>query len=425
MQMKSFLKLAILTGFGPSVSISGIRGTGDYGADERPKDFREYILWESPNGETPLTALMSKMKSEGLTDPEFYWFEEEEEQVRVKVNGALTNVATTAAVHPGNVADSTGGRSMVAGDLYIIEDTYGRVNTNEIVMVSSVSSDTSVVLARGQRGTTAAAIPDGAHLLKIGTIFGEGTLSPGSSSKNPTRFENFAQIFKTAYSVTNTDIKTKKRTGDVLANERRRAMFKHSTALEYAYLMGQKHLDTDPVNGKPRRSTDGLLRMIKTNRTHFGGGGGVAWNEDTFIDSFAPCFDITGPGIGDDRIVLCGNGALTEMNKLVKNGSNTRFQFEGVLESYGMKLQSFVIPQGRLLFRTHPLFNRHPKLRFAMLGLNAAGIVDRALRKTTFEDDIQPNNADYKEGQWITESGPELHFEKSHFFLTNVGAKLV
>lgn len=417
------IALAFMQGYGTAVSIAGIRGTGDYGADERPKDFREYILWETPNGEAPLTALMSKMKTEGLTDPEFYWFEEEEEQIRVKVNGALTNVATTAAVHPGSVLDSTGGRSMVAGDLYIIEDTYGRVNTNEIIQVTGVTSDTAVTIARGQRGSVAAAIPDGAHLLKIGTIFGEGTLSPGSATKNPTKFENYAQIFKTSYSVTNTDIKTKKRTGDVLANERKRAMFKHATALEYAYLMGQKHLDTDPVNGKPRRSTNGLLRQITTNKVHFGTGG-VAWNEDNFIDSFAPCFDVAGPGIGDDRIVLCGNGALTEMNKLIKNGTNSRFNFEGVLTSYGMKLQSFVIPQGRLLFKTHPLFNKHPKLRYAMVGLNAAGLIDRALRKTTFEDNIQPNNADYKEGQWITESGPEVHFEKSHFFLTNVGAKI-
>lgn len=421
-QIAVTMLLQYAAGFGTAVSIAGLRGTGDYGADERPKDFREYILWETPNGEAPLTALMSKMKSENLSDPEFYWFEEEEEQIRVKVNGALTNVATTAAVHPGSVGDSTGGRSMVAGDLYIIEDTYGRVNTNEIVMVSAVASDTSVTLARGQRGSTAAAIPDGAHLLKIGTIFGEGTLSPGSATKNPTKFENYAQIFKTSYSVTNTDIKTKKRTGDVLANERKRAMFKHATALEYAYLMGQKFMDTDS-NGKPRRSTNGILRQITTNKVHFGTGG-QTWNEDNFIDAFAPCFDITGPGIGNDRIVLCGNGALTEMNKLIKNGTNSRFNFEGVLTSYGMSLQSFVIPQGRLLFKTHPLFNRHPKLRYAMVGLNAAGIVDRALRKTTFEDNIQPNNADYREGQWITESGPELHFEKSHFFLTNVGAKI-
>lgn len=425
-RLHSGLILSLVAGFGTSVSIAGLRGTGDYGADERPKDFREMILWQSPNGETPLTGLMSKMGSEGLTDPEFYWFEEEEEQVRIKIVGALTNVATNAVVAAGTVADSTGALSAVAGDVYIVEDAYGRVNTNEIIVVTAnPTTDTGLTIARGQRGSTAAAIPDGAHLLKIGTIFGEGTLSPKSTSKNPTRFDNQAQIFKTTYSVTNTDIKTKKRTGDVLANERKRKMFSHATALEYAYIMGRKFTDVDPSNNKPRRSCNGLLNMITSNKVHFGGGGGVTWNEDAFIDAISPCFDITGPGLGDDRIVLCGNGALTEMNKLVKNGSNTRFNFEGVLTSYGMKLNSFVIPQGRLLFKTHPLFNQHPKLRYAMLGINPGALKDRYLRKTTFKDNIQPNNADYKEGEWLTESAPELHFEKSHFYMTNVGAKIV
>ena len=48
MVMKKLLMLSSLfaMGYGPTtVSIAGIRGTGDYGADERPKDFRESILW--------------------------------------------------------------------------------------------------------------------------------------------------------------------------------------------------------------------------------------------------------------------------------------------------------------------------------------------------------------------------------------------
>jgi hypothetical protein len=59
----------------PSSGIAGLRGsgTGDYAADERPKNFREMILWRDPNGGTPLTALMSKMKTEAVDDPEFSW----------------------------------------------------------------------------------------------------------------------------------------------------------------------------------------------------------------------------------------------------------------------------------------------------------------------------------------------------------------
>jgi hypothetical protein len=56
-------------------AIAGLRGTGtaDWGTDERPKNFREMILWRNPNGSAPLTALMSKMRSESTDDPEFAW----------------------------------------------------------------------------------------------------------------------------------------------------------------------------------------------------------------------------------------------------------------------------------------------------------------------------------------------------------------
>lgn len=55
------------------MAVAGLRGTGDWGTDERPKNFREYILWRRPNGMAPLTALLSKMKSEKSNDPEFAW----------------------------------------------------------------------------------------------------------------------------------------------------------------------------------------------------------------------------------------------------------------------------------------------------------------------------------------------------------------
>jgi hypothetical protein len=55
------------------MAVAGLRGTGDWSADERPKNFREYILWRNPNGTAPLHALTAKMKSEKTDDPEFAW----------------------------------------------------------------------------------------------------------------------------------------------------------------------------------------------------------------------------------------------------------------------------------------------------------------------------------------------------------------
>lgn len=52
-------------------AVLGLRGTGDFSTDERPKNWRETLLYLFPNGDAPLTALLAKMKSEATDDPEF------------------------------------------------------------------------------------------------------------------------------------------------------------------------------------------------------------------------------------------------------------------------------------------------------------------------------------------------------------------
>ena len=119
-------------------AIAGLRGTGDWGADERPKNFREYILWRDPNGMAPLTALLSKMGSEATDDPEFSWWEEQQQLVRVQSDaiGASATSTTLGLV--------SGGLDLVPGDLLLVEKADQTTYDNEIVEVSSVSSDTAI-----------------------------------------------------------------------------------------------------------------------------------------------------------------------------------------------------------------------------------------------------------------------------------------
>lgn len=408
-----------------TVSIQGIRGTGDWGADERPKDFRSTILWLSPNGTAPLTAFLGKIKSEGLTDPEFSWWEEEQEQTRIKVNGAKVAGDTVLTVHPGTAEDSTGGNSVVPGDLLMVETVTGIITSTEVLEVAAVASDTSFTVSRGVAGTTAAAIANGAYLLKIGNAFAEGTGSPAATTRNPVKQSNYAQIFKTAYELTETADKTQTRTGNTLQNDKKRKMFDHANTLEYAYLFGRKYETVGP-NGKPKRFTGGLFQFLANQTKTFvtGGSGSDAWTEDNFIDAISPCFNYTADGVGNERIIMAGNGALTELNKLARNSSSTRVNFDGTVKNYGMELQKWTIPQGTVYIRTHPLFNTHPRYTYAMLGLNMSGLRDRTLRKHVFKDNIQLPDSDTKKGHWIGETGLEVNHKKTHFILLNCGGKL-
>ncbi len=55
---------------------AGVRATDDWGTDERPKSFRETILFLNPNGKSPLFALTEKLGSSSVTDPQFSWWNE-------------------------------------------------------------------------------------------------------------------------------------------------------------------------------------------------------------------------------------------------------------------------------------------------------------------------------------------------------------
>lgn len=388
------------------MAFAGLRGTGDWGTDERPKNFREMILWRHPNGSAPMTALMAKMGSESVDDPEFSWWEEEQNVLRVQIGGTGASATSTALDLTAN------GLALVAGDVLLVEKTESDANyDNEIVMVSSVTDDTNIVIKRGQAGSTAAATGTASYLTRIGNVFAEGTASPDVTSENPTKYKNYCQIFKTAYELTKTTEKTRARTGDALKNDKKRRMFAHSASLEFAFLFGQAHEDTG-ANGKPRRWTGGLREFLgSTNATVFT----TSPTEDTFLDAIYPVFDYEteGAGGGNERLILAGNVALNNLNKLARDSSSSRINFDGTVKTYGMELQRWILPQGTVYVRTHPLMNTHGRYSSSMFVINPAGIKYRHLRDTASQDNIQANDEDTHKGQWLTEAGVEFHHMKT------------
>lgn len=389
-------------------AIAGLRGTGDWATDERPKNFREFILWANPNGSAPLTALMARMKTDKTDDPEFSWWEEELTPVRVQMD------ATGASATSTNFGLVSGGLNLVPGDVLLVEKTESATYDNEIVVVSSVTNDTSIVVKRGQAGTTAAATGASAYLTKIGSVFAEGTTAPEATTRNPTKKTNYCQIFKTTYKITNTAKVTRTRTGDPVRNDKKRKSFDHATALEFAFMFGRPY-ETTGANGKPMRFTGGLRHFITSNVKVFT----TTPTEDTFLDAVYKVFDVDAGSAGTERIVFAGNGFLNSLNKLARNSSSTRVNFDGVIKTYGMQLQRWVLPQGTIYVRTHPLMNLHGRYTNSAFIIDPSAIVYRPLRDTQPKDNIQPPDADYLMGQWLTEAGIEVRHERTMAYIGN------
>jgi hypothetical protein len=394
------------------MAVAGLRGTGDWGTDERPKNFREMILWRRPNGSAPLTALLSKTKSQKVNDPEFNWWEEELNAIRVQTDATgLAAASTTVTIVVGDAQD------LVPGDVLLVEKALTTAYDHEIVVVSSVTSSTVFVIKRGQAGTSAAATGVSAFMTKIGNVYEEGSLSPQTATRNPTKLNNYCQIFKTAYQITESAKLTYARTGDALSNDKKRKMFDHSVALELSFLFGKRN-ETTGAGGEPLRYTGGLLYMLSQYASSRIKAYTTTPTEDQFLTDIHPIWDYD-TDAGNQRIAFCGNGMLNSLNKMARNSSSTRVNFNGYISAYGMKLMEWILPQGTLYFRTHPLFNTHGRFTYDAFIFDPSVLIYRYMRDTKAQSNIQAPDADLEKGQLLTECGLEMQHAKTAQWLSN------
>ena len=423
-----------------AVFLSGLRASNDVNdAVERPKNFREAILWLDPQGMTPLTAMSAKMKKETTDDPEFTWFEEVQDGKRALINtfsnapaGATTagslNTLTLDALTPS--VTNPAFQYKVGDILMLFDQSVGEPSSYagtgatapELMRVDSITSGTILVVVRGYAGQASpvtligGAVGTGDQVRLVGSAYAEGSTSANGISGSPTKNTNYTQIFKSSFNQTNTAISTKYRTGDHFANDRKRAMFRHSESLEMSALFGVFKEQTTgggatTVAGEPTRTAGGLRYFLSTNQSV----GVGAISEDFFLDTLSTLFNYNAGGAGDERIVMLGNGALNAIQKVVRDGSGVRINYEGTVGFYGMNLLKYRIPQGTFFLKSHPLLNTDPVFRNSMFVLNGRGFIVRPLkgRDTKIQTNIQANDADQRKDQWLTETGWEVQFERT------------
>lgn len=406
-------------------AVAGLRGTGDWGTDERPKNFRELILWADPNGSAPLTALMSKMRKQTTDDPEFAWWEEELKPIRVQVSATATTTATALTI--ATTGDATA-LDFVAGDLLLLETLESTVYGFELVEVASdPSASNALTVTRGAANTSAnsATIATNAYLLKVGSAFEEGTGAPKSTTRNPTKYSNYTQIFKTTYSLTGTAEQTNVRTGDPLKNDKKRKAFDHAVAMEQALLFGKPY-ETTGSGGKPKRYTGGLYHYLAANynattKPTIKIFTTTTITEDDILDATYGMWDYNVPESGNERIAFCGNGFLNKMNKIIKSGSDRiNMNYTAPTKVYGMQFTRWEFPQGSIYMRSHPLMNINSRFTNGCFIINPPGVRYRPLRNrdTTFKDNVQANDSDSRKGQWMGELGAEFNYLRSMRYIS-------
>jgi len=413
----------------------GMRGTGDWQTDQRPKNWRETILYLYPNGSAPLTAILSKMMSEKTDDPQFYWWT----KMLDNQGGELSGVYGDAGL------SSDPGSTIAAGKVLYVkvkEDvaSHFRAGHQALLRASSDNSedcngkvldvvkngDNSYIVFKALQASSGDPQADFNRILVIGNINPEGAPTPDAITYDPVKWFNYTQIFRTPLSITRTARQTRLRTGDQYKQAKAEALEIHSIEMEKAFLFGYPS-EQIGSNGKPERTTMGLINAIRGVASFDGYPGdgyagvvsdfpsthsGVTWldgGEDWIDEQLERIFRY-----GDtEKLGLCGNGVLLGIQRLVKNKGN--FDFKPTTEAYGIRVTRWYTVFGTVNLVSHPLFNLEPSLRNTCVIFEPRNLRYRYIQDTTFYPADQKRmsaNGGRIDGtveEFLTEAGLEFH----------------
>lgn len=373
------------------MAITGLRTTANFSpAEVRPKNWREGIILQYPNGEFPLFALTSQMKKESTDDPEFNWFEKRLDARRLYSAAGINDTSSTT------LTVKEGAKTVVAKTMLYVEAT-GEI----LIVTADPTSDTSLTVGRGFAGTTAKNIPAKANILVIGTSFEEGSLAPTGQAYDPFKRYNYTQIFRRTLEMTGTAQKTKLRTGDAEKEAKREALEYISIDIERSMWFSNRSEDT--FEGKPRRTMGGILSQLPAANI-FDASKTAKPDGVTFSDLEGWIKDLFKFG-SSEKMVFCGDLALLTLQRIIRNAAESTWTWTPQTKEYGMNVTRLVTPFGTLVFKTCPLFSQS-----ASSDLEGASPV--------YGFDSYAFVLDMARVKYVYMEGRDLHFESD---LTEVG----
>jgi len=381
-------------------AIQGLRGTGQFDSDFRPKNYRELYTLLEPNGSAPLNALLSMTSSEATDDPEYRLFKDELPDRKLSVNGAVASTSTTAiTVDAGN------------DNLFAVKGTM-LVNaaTGEVMRCTADSTATGLVVERNIGGTTHQ-IADDANLFISGSAFEEGATSPTAISFDASVDYNYTQIFRTSYGLSNTLSATNLRTGDKEDELATKALKLHMQDIERAMFFGKRH-ETNGTSSQPTRYTGGLVNNI-TNVIDRSSASSTM-TEDQFDRYLIESIFAFG---SKQKIAFVGAKTAGHLQKIGKN----RWQPTVIDDTYGISISQYHTFAGDLMVHLHPQFRQIPGMDDAMIIIDFPHLKYRYLdgRDTQLLRDRQAPDADQIKHEYLTECGLEMTQSKTHTYIKN------
>lgn len=390
-------------------AIQGLRGTGEFTVDFRPKNYRELFTLLEPNGTAPLQALLSMASSEETNDPEYKHFRDELPNRTVSVPAGVNSAAVSITL--GTDANNT--PFVVAGTLLF------NPATGETMRVTAYNNGTNVATIVRGIGSTAAAIDNNQVLTIAGFADIEGGNSPTPISFDASVQSNYTQIFKTAVQISGTLQNTYLRTGPKEQEQLTKSLKLHMGDIERAFFFGNK-AEINGTTAQPLRTTGGLLSLIPNvidaDTDPFSDGTGII-SEKSFDRALVENIFAYG---SSEKVAFAGPRVIAHLQELAKG----RWQPTQVSGSYGVSMTRYSTFGGDLLVHLHPMFRQLPDMNDAMVIVDMPYVKYRHMkaRDTKLQKNIQATDFDGVKHQYLTECGLELTQGKVHTVIKNWNA---
>jgi len=380
-------------------AITGLRGTGQFGTEFRPTNYRELFTLLEPNGTAPLQALLSMAGSESTDDPKYNHFRDELPNRTLTVNGAIANTTGTTIT-----VDNDDDEAFVVAGTILQNQTTGEI----MRATADANLSANTIAVERNIGGTSHQIADDAVLVIAGHADQEGGTSPTAISFDPTTDFNFTQIFKTAVQVSGTLQNTYLRTGDKEQEQLTKALKLHMGDIERAMFFGKRH-EANGSTASPTRFTGGLLNQI-TNVTD-GASFGASANTITEKEFDRLLIETIFAFGSSEKVAFCGARVISNLMEIGKN----RWQPTQIDNAYGVSLTRYTTYAGDLLVYMHPMF-RQTGMTEEMIILDMGELKFRYLqgRDTQLIRDIQAPDFDGVKHMYMTECGLEMTQAKVH-----------
>lgn len=383
----------------PPSLVSTARGTGVLTTETRRTRDVSPLIAQLEGDAGPLVTLLMRLKSKATTDPKFEWFEDEL-LPRFDVLGSteLTAAASSMIV--------TNYKYFRAGDIV-------RVNKAEKVCVTATPSSTTVAIRRAVGSTAAAIAPVGCQLHIIGNSNAENAGARSMLSTVRQAKYNYCQIFRHPFGYTNTAAATDQ-FGEKDPNlEKAKQLIEHKKDIELSFLLGEASEYTGGTH--PERTTGGIESFIKTNVQDMGG----SMTEPELNDFLRRVYRFGSP----ERVGLFSPLLCTVMSNLAAGKLQTRNDDS----TYGITLSRYQSAGRVFEINEHKLLNNDSLTDLSGIAgwglfLDIADLSIRYMngRFTVLKENIQANDVDGREDEYLSEVGLELQQERKHGIATGV-----